>query len=249
MKKVILFLSVIGAILLMTSCLGDTTNNYTDSSFVYLDMDDRGTTYGKTFSRYSQTRFITSNSMITMEPGTFKFMAYSWEEESGVTQITVDGQTVLADNVQLMSEPIDINRTTLRMTEFPGVDDPVGFDDILSPLYADSRYFMDDYWVIEYNYTAKKGQRGQVEFYKKDELNAAGEIVIEIHLTISGTPEGDSSVKNGDAIAVNMSQLRAMNSGKEELNIRFKYYKNNNSDEPEQVDSQHAYKWKISGDE
>ncbi|SFK26192.1 hypothetical protein [Proteiniphilum acetatigenes] len=253
MKKVILFLSVIGATLLMTSCLGDTTSNYTDNSFVYLDTDERGQVYGKTFSRYSPTRIITSNSMMGMDARTVKFMVYSWDEDRGTTQITVGDQVVQADNVQLLDEPIDIASTSLRMTEFPGVDDPVGFDEILAPLYSDYKDFMNDYWVVEYSYKAKKGETANVEFYKRDELNDRGEIVIDIHLTLTGTPEGTSDERRGDAIALNMSQLRAMSegsSGGEGLKIRFVYYKNNSgNDEPEQVEMQNAYQWKIGAQE
>lgn len=253
MKKVILFLSVIGATLLMTSCLGDTTNNYTDSSFVYLDIDQSGQIYGKTFSRYSpQSRVITSNAMMTMDPGTFKFMVYSWDEANGFAPITVGGQTFQADVVQFADKVIDISKTSLYMEELPEVEDPVGFDEILAPLYSEAKSFMNDYWVIEYAYTAKKGETGRVEFYKREELNENGEIVIDIHLTLTGTPEGTTDEKRGDAIALNMAQLRAMaggSSASEELKIRFKYYKNNSSGEPEQVDSEQSYKWTISQEE
>lgn len=252
MKKVILFLSVIGVTLLMTSCLGEGSNNYTDSSFVYVDTDDRGTTYGKTFSRYSPTRFIIHSSMMTMNPGTFKAMAYGWDEENGTTAIIIDGQTVQVDNVQLLAEVVDITRTSLNMTELPEPEDPKGFNEIATPLYSDYKDFMADHWVIEYAYTAKKGQKANVEFYKRDE-EVNGEIIIDVHLTLSGTPDGDSDVGYADAIALNMSQLRAMNSAKEELKIKFKYYKKGSGDaEPVETDlpsQQNAYTWKIGAAE
>ncbi len=251
MKKVILFLSVIGITLMMTSCLGEGGNNYTDSSFVYLSMDGRGQIYGKTFSRYSShTRLITSNSMMTMDPGTFKFMVYSWDEANGTAPITINGQSYDADVVQLADKVIDISKTYLYLEELPEVENPVGFDDILAPLYTNSKSFMNDYWVVEYAYSAKKGERAQIEFYKRNELNDKGEIVIDIHLTLSGTPEGTTVEKRGDAIALDMSDLRAMSEGStqgKELKIRFMYYKNkgDNDTEPEMVESQNVYQWKI----
>jgi hypothetical protein len=215
-----------------------------------METDDLGNTYGKTFSRYSQMRFITHSSMMTMQSGTFKVMAYSWYEENGTTPLIISGQTVQADNIQLLADVVDITRTSLIMTEPPEQENPKGFDEIVAPLYSDYKNFMDDYWVIEYAYTAKKGEKASVEFYKREEANERGEIVIELRLTLSGTPESDSGTMYGDAVALNMSQLRTMNSTKDELKIRFKYYaKSIGSAEPEEVESQNFYTWNISGSE
>lgn len=250
MKKVILFLSVIGATLLMTSCLGEGGNNYTDSSFVYLDMDERGQIYGKTFSRWSgYSRVITTSSMLTMDPGTFKFMVYSWDEANGTAPITVDGQSFQADIVQLADKVIDISQKSLNMGGIPVVEEPVGFDEILDPLYSNSKSFMRDYWIIEYGYSAKKGETGRVEFYKRDELNKKGEIVIEAHLTLTGTPDGTTVEKRGDAVALYMGQLRSLAEGSQDkkLKIRFAYYKNKGDNtEPELVELQNAVEWNIS---
>ncbi|MDR2815334.1 MAG: hypothetical protein LBB62_01320, partial [Proteiniphilum sp.] len=189
MKKLILFLCVIGATLLMTSCMEEGSNNYTESSFVYLETDDLGNTYGKTFSRYSPMRFITHSSMMAMQTGTFKVMAYSWSEENGTTPLMVSGQNVQADNVQPISKVIDIPRTLLTMKELPEQENPTGFDEIVAPLYSDYRNFMGDHWVIEYSYTAKDGEEASVEFYKREGETEKGEIVIDIRLTLSGTPK------------------------------------------------------------
>ena len=43
MKKSILFSAIIGALLFMTSCLGEVSSNYTDPFiYVYIDSDDIG---------------------------------------------------------------------------------------------------------------------------------------------------------------------------------------------------------------
>lgn len=256
MKKISLFFSVIGVTFLMTSCLGEGSNSYTDSTFVYLAADDTGTPYGKTFSRYySPARLITNPTMMTMDPGTFKVMSYGWEEANGVTSLLVDGKTEQADNVRLL-EVVDIARTVLNMTELPEQpeqEDPApsaGFDEIVAPLYAHHSNFMNDHWVIEYACTAKKGQKASVTFHKKKEKNEKGEIVIDVRLTLTGTPEGDSDVKYVNAVALNMSPLRAASSGEDKLEIRFKYYsRNENNNRLEEVESQNAYPWNISGNE
>lgn len=108
---------------------------------------------------------------------------------------------------------------------------------------------MRDYWIIEYGYSAKKGETGRVEFYKRDELNEKGEIVIEAHLTLTGTPDGTTVEKRGDAVALYMGQLRSLAEGSQDkkLKIRFAYYKNKGDNtEPELVELQNAVEWNIS---
>lgn len=229
MKKVILFLSVIITVSMMTSCLDGGNDNYRDNSFVYLDMDERGVMYGKTFSRWSPySRLITTNSMLTLEPGTIKFMFYSWDEENGRTSVTIGGLAGEADNVILNEKSIDVPFKYLHLSEIPEEEEPVGFDDILSPLYSNQKSFMNDYWVIEYGYSAKKGETGRVEFYKKDELSDKGEVVIYAQLTLSGTPEGTTLEKRGDVVALSMAQVRSMAEmdKEKELKVKFEFYKN-----------------------
>ena len=251
MKKTVLILSVLGILFLMTSCLGDTTNNYSDNSFVYVDRDDNGQVYGKTFSYFSPSRLITSSAMMSMNPGSFKFIVYSWDETDGYTPIKIDGQSYKADNVKFAGQVIDISKTDLHLGGLPVVEDPVGFDEIREPIYANDKSFINDYWVLEYYYTAKKGLTGRVDFYKRNELNDKGEIVIDMVLTLTGTADATTNVKNGDAVAVNMTQLRSMiggGSSDKNLKIRFSYYKNRDNAEPEKVESQNVYNWKIEED-
>jgi orotate phosphoribosyltransferase len=99
MKKSILFLTLIVTALFMTSCLGEVSNNYSDTTFVYIESDDVGTVFGKTFSIYSPARIITSSNMAMMMPGTFKIMSYSWDEQNGTKPLSVGGQTINADLV------------------------------------------------------------------------------------------------------------------------------------------------------
>lgn len=252
MKKVILLLSIIGAALFMTSCLGEESNNFTDHGFVYVDMDARGTPYGKSVNpEYYNTRFITTSKMMGMTDGTIKYMMFNWDEEYGYTPVVLDGQTTIdAYNVQLLSDPVDVATTYLNISELGEIEDPLGFDEIRVPIYSDDAKFMGDYWIIQYAYTAKKGQKPDVKFYKREEPNEKGEIVIDINLTLTGTPETQTTQMFGDAVAVNMSQLRHLDGGtsNKELKIIFKYYKNQGDNtKPKQTDS-NTYSWKISAE-
>ena len=240
MKKSILFLTLIGAVLFMTSCLGEVSNNYTDTTFVYLDNDDVGTIYGKTISLYSPSRIITANNMAMMSPGTFKIMSYSWDEQNGTKQLNVDGQSIPADVVQLTSDVVDVRQTTLRMTQLPEIEDPKEFLEIAPPVYADSREFMGDNWIFQYSLEVPKGQSAFVEFYKRDDVVDSDVIKIDVNISYTGTPDGATLEKKTEFLALNMSQLRTMYEGTsstetKKLNIKFVY---NLKDRDEAVESQ-----------
>ncbi|RNC65184.1 hypothetical protein [Proteiniphilum sp. X52] len=243
MKKVILFLSVIGATLLMTSCLGETSNSYTDSSYVYIDTDDRGEVYAKTFTG----RIITHSALIS-GLNEIQLLVYSWDEEKGTTPLTFGQNVVYADNVNIIQKKDDIYHTTLRMSPLPEEEDPAGFDEIGTPLFTSDRAFMDDYWVLEYAYKANKGQKAKVEFYKEAALNDKGEVVIKIQLTLSGTTDATSQEQQTDVVAFKMSALRDMYSGgsegKEELKVLFKYNKREANGEVKEAELP-VVSWKI----
>lgn len=102
MKKTILFFAIIATGLIATSCLGDISGKYEDKTYVFIEMADNGIMYGKTISRISPIRFITSIYFSPMDEGSFKFMSYNWEEEDGTTTLLIDGQAYNADNVNLL---------------------------------------------------------------------------------------------------------------------------------------------------
>lgn len=240
MKKSILFLTLIVTALFMTSCLGEVSNNYSDTTFVYIESDDVGTVFGKTFSIYSPARIITSSNMAMMMPGTFKIMSYSWDEQNGTKPLSVGGQTINADLVQITSDVIDVRQTMLRMSQLPEIENPKEFLEIAPPLYADSREFMDDNWIFQYSYEVPKGQSAYVKFYKRDDDPDSDEIKIDLNITYTGTADGATLEKKTDFLAVDMSQLRSMYEGTsstetKKLNIKFIYHQ---KDRNEPVESQ-----------
>lgn len=229
MRKSILFLTIFGAVLFMTSCLGEVSNNYADTTFVYLDKDDNYTVFGKTISLYSPARIITSNNMATMIPGTFKIMSYSWDEENGTKPLLVGGQSISADFIQQTGDAIDVQQTSLIMSQLPEVEDPKQFLEVATPLYADTPDFMGDNWIFQYAYEAPKGQSASLQFYKRDDVESSEDIKIDINITFTGTPEGATTEKKTDVVALNMSPLRYMYQGTstsetKSLNIKFVYH-------------------------
>ena len=232
MKKVILLLSVIGAALLMTSCLDDGNSNYSEPSYVYITMDDMGQPYGKTFTG----RLITHSSFIS-DIGKIKLMSYSWEEEFGRTQIKINDYIAEADNINVVQK-VDFQHTSLNMSPLPEQDNPAGFVQIGTPIFTADKEFMNDYWVLEYAYKAKKGVEADVEFFKRAELSENGEIEIDIYLNLPSS-DGTSQETLGGRVAFNMSSLRSQYSGgndaKNELKIVFHYYQREETKEDGKV--------------
>ncbi|MBF6597341.1 MAG: hypothetical protein ITF98_03845 [Fermentimonas sp.] len=225
MKKSILFSAIIGALLFMTSCLGEVSSNYSDTTFVYIDTDDMGTVYGKTIS--PMARVIISNEMMLMNPNRVNIMSYSWDEENGTKPITLSGQMFQADYVNLTGEVVDVNHTSLRMIEIPEVEEPLSFSDFADPLFASTADFMDDNWVFQYVYEVPKGQTASVQFFKRTPDNqTSSNVFIDVHLTHSGTATGTTVEKKTDFIALNMSALRNeySNTNIEKLNIKFVFH-------------------------
>lgn len=244
MKSKFLLLALLGIGLLLSSCLGEGSRNYAESSVAYIVQDDISfVIYGKTLTG----RVITSQQMQLMQPGTFKFLTYSWDEENGTTPI---GE-IQADNVNVSGDPVDVGSTTLNMNEGPVQNEPRHFAGIDPPFYARDKYYLGDHWLFQYAYESKKGETAVVQFYLNDNPEAdENEINIDVQLTFTGTPEaGSSTTTKTDIIALNMAPLRAAYEGTsqtttKELKIIFQYYLKG---QEEPIDSQ-IYRMTIAGD-
>lgn len=244
-KTTLLLLGIIGMTLSLTSCLEGGSRNYDENSVVYLAMDNTsGRIYGKTISG----RLITSAGMQLMMPGSFQFLRYSWTEEYGYTTIE---NSLQADNVTIVGDPIQISRVPLRMNQQPPqVETPLKFVGIDSPVYAEDKAYLGDHWLFQYAYEIKKGQTASVNFYyMEDEEASENDITIVIDLTITGEPDaGASTTTKTDIIALDMSQLRDMYEGSsttttKELKITFQYYMKG---QDQRIDSQ-VYRMKVKG--
>lgn len=227
MKKIYPLMSLLGLTLFLSSCLEEGSRNYSESSVVYLDSGS-GKIYGKTLLT---GRFITSSQMQLMQPGTFKFFAYSWDEAYGTTMI---GE-IPADNVNINSDPVDVPHTTLIRATPPEVEEPDMFLALSEPFYANDEYYYGDHWLFEYAYEARKGEEALIEVYEvEDPESAANEVLMEVRLIIVGEPEPGASLTSwSDIIAVDMGPLRAhyegLEEGKRNLKIQIQYYNKNST--------------------
>ncbi|SFK85668.1 hypothetical protein [Proteiniphilum acetatigenes] len=57
-------------------------------------------------------------------------MGYSSYDEYGITSINLEGQTYQADNVQFLSEPVDIDHTYLHMSQLLETEDTLSFIEV-----------------------------------------------------------------------------------------------------------------------
>jgi|SRR5690554_404135 hypothetical protein len=244
MKSKILLFALLGVSVLMSSCLGEGSRNYSESSVTYIAMDDFS---GKTFGRTLTGKTIISNEIQLMQAGTFKFFTYTWNEEDGTTPI---GE-ILADNVIISGDPIDVSRTTVNMSEGPVQEEPRKFVGIDPPFYARDKFYLGDYWLFQYAYESQKGETAVIQYYVTDDPEAnEDEINIDIQLTFTGSPEaGSSTTTKTDIIALNMTPLRAEYEGSsqtstKELKIKFQYYLKG---QEEPIKSQ-SYAMTVAGD-
>lgn len=218
MKNLILFFIAISLGFTMTSCLGG-SQNFSESNIVYIDQAG-SVVYGKTLNG----RFITSEKMILMEPGTFKFFFYSWEESYGYTQI---GDNFNANNVVIQGDVVDITDTYLQMTPVSEVENQIHFSEIRKPAYDPDGIYFGDKWLFEYYFSGKEGEIPVVTFNKRNTTEQFPDIIeIDIRLTKTGAPkEGATEKPMGDLISVDMRALREMYVGQNKnVNIKFYYY-------------------------
>ncbi len=222
MKKFFLSMSVLVVTLFMSSCLGLGSRNYSESSVVYIDTES-GVNYGKTLTG----RLITSDKIQEMMPQTFKFFAYSWDEEYGTTSIS--GTPV--DKVVISGDPVDVGSAFLTLAEPPQEEEPDKFVDIDDPYYANNKLYFDDHWLFQYAYEGRKEDAAEVTLYLVEESAQYDddEVLIEIRLDVVEGPGTGSLTKKTEIVAVDMGPLRAyyeaQSQNKRDLKIRFQFHK------------------------
>ena len=226
MKKSILMSAIIGALFLMTSCLGEISNSYENEiAIVYLDVDDMGAIYGKTFPLNSNSmRYIVSNDMIISD--TFKLMMYSWDEDNGTKLLNIGGQSFQADLVRLADESLDIDTKILRYIPLPEEAEPNSFLELTPFLMSNSAKDIGDKWLFQYSYEITKGLTPNVEFFKRNSVEGSENVVIDVHMSHSGNADGATVEQKSSFVALNMSGLRNeySNTNIEKLNIKFVYH-------------------------
>ena len=218
MKKVILFLSVIGTAFLMTSCLGDNETSYSGTPLSYIASTELGVIYARTIEGLP----ITSTQIKTQDPGSFVFIAYSWKESENT--ITEDG--IYNATVSDISDPIE--QTLLISADAPDQEPELPLASFQQALYGGA--YFGYHWICEYGYEKGDGNKKELRFYHNISEGSENEIIIDVRLVNSvGTVEKDQS---DILVAVDLKQLHNQyvasipsSGSSKNLQVYFRYYR------------------------
>lgn len=220
MKKLMLFLSIVGISVLMTSCMKEVNRNFSETAAVYIVRDNAsGLVYGRTWSG----TFITSPTIKAMTPGSYKIIAYAWDESNGMA--TLGDNVSVYDNVAISGTPYDVEKATLMTTEAPEKESSLLAAEVV--FFINDKNYFQDHWILRYAYKAKTGQTPTLNFYlRENENQSSNEIGIDVRLSLSeasGTGEADKA----DFVALDMAPLRmkyGSSTTSRTLNVKFYFY-------------------------
>ena len=238
MKKVLLFLCIIGVAVMMTSCRRD--NPYIEQKFVYISESRDVTpniTYGRAFIGFN-TRLITSPQIqaghitvggqpISFEPGRFYLFTYIWEEANGRTSLGKNRG--YADNVNIVIEHgiLEVKPAFLDFNPAPPYIPEeyfVAFNG--SPLFFHDATSWGDNWIVGFDYMGG-AEMPSVTFHKRaaSEDNTYSSDT-EIDVRISGIQQVPQPLRRGFPLALNMAELREklQEEVSQDVRIRFHYY-------------------------
>lgn len=218
MKKVILFLGVIGATLLMTSCLGENETQYSGAPLSYITHSESGIQYARTLDGLPMT-----SPEIKMEyPGSFVFIAYSWAE----SQNTITEEGIYNVVVSDISDPIE--QTVLIPADAPELETELPLSAFEQALYGGS-YFAY-HWICGYAYKKGDGTKKALRFYHNIAEGSENEVIIDVRLVnATGTVDKDQTDL---LVAVNLEQLHdyyvadlSSKGDRKDIKVYFQYYR------------------------
>lgn len=223
MKKVILFSTVIGMTLLMTSCLEGGETSYAGAPLSYITSSETGVIYARTLDGLP----ITSPEIMLEFPGTFVYINYSWSESQN--SITKEG--IYNATVTEISDPID--QSYLMSVVAPSDEDVESEQKIpltsFNQLFYGGTYF-DHYWICSFGYSKGDGGKKTLAFYHDLNDGTENELIIDIRLVdVPGIVDKDQS----DILhAVNMRPIynhyaaKMTSTGESKsLHVYFRYYR------------------------
>ena len=234
MKKILLFLCVISVVAMMTSCLRR-SDGYDEWGFVFIAQSENGMKYGRTANgraitnNHIQAGEIISGEQITyLDVGNFFFFRYMWNEET-------DGRTSLgesrgyADNANIVSQVIPINRVILNLTPAPeGAPEERFYRFSHSVIGFPEAWRWNDHWIVGFQYIGGVGMP-EVTFYKRGYEIRNNTTYIEIDVRISNIPQvtpPQQTIRGGHDLALDMSDIRRgfQQETDRNMRIRFHYY-------------------------
>ncbi len=214
---------VIGATLLMTSCLEGGETAYSGTPLSYITYTETGEVYARTLDGL----FITSPEIRLEAPGSFVYINYSWKEsentitEEGIYNVTVSEISDPVDQSSLRpvaapTEGVEAERSTTPLTSFNQL------------LYGG--YYFDYHWICSFGYKKGDGGKKTLVFYHDLKEGKENEVIIDIRLVDApGTVDKDQS----DLLhAVNLRPIHdyyvsslSSKGDHKNLNVYFRYYR------------------------
>ena len=256
MKKIFLFLCVIGATTLMTSCF-DNTNQFVDEGFVYIAESENAVQYGR-FGSLNARRLITSpeirqgysfigGELVLLKPGQFYYFQIRWEESNGTISL---GQNREAYEVSINSSIAHIPSTWLILSPTIEPVPPVShtLTGIGHPQYAFDAAFWDDYWVINFGYVGGVDPP-TLAFNKRDPVDAFPNS-IEIDVRVMEPSYSENPLPRGHTVVLNMADIRKMyqQDTEQEVRVRFHYYRPKpGQNQTVELRSTSQFTWRIAG--
>ena len=250
MKKILLFLCVIGVAAMMTSCL-ERSENFQEASFVYIAVAENGVIYGRTIGRFTQTitspqiqqGYITppgTTNFIQIVPGDFFEIFYAWDEANDFTELE---ERVYAHNVTILGMS---NRFERGHWSSAPASEPMYRIAALASTFVSSPTYWGDNWIISYRFYGGRDTPPTLSFHKREisETNA-NEVTIDIDVRIHGVPQVTNPHRVDDAVVLNMMDLRRELQRETNLGVivRFHFYQPN-SNNPTSIISP---RWMIAG--
>ena len=246
MKKIVLFLCVIGATAMMTSCF-DRRNHYTAQGFVFVAVSTQvepNVRYGRTENgnlitnqQIQQGTVTVQGQPIPIPPGSFFFATYMWDEENGREPLSNYHR---ADIVTFPGNFIPIPTAELNLTSTVPEDTPdvrYALTGVTrqTPHFIRDAWWWNDNWVFEFGYFG--GEEPPVMRFYKREVTPARQghpyVAIEIDVRIAeGFDPGTEALRRSrwHAVALCMASLREMYEGPHpynptnELRVTFNFY-------------------------
>lgn len=216
MKKLILFFSIVGIGVFLTSCLGKGNNNLSGQGQLFYINQVEGIQVA-----YNGGFAMTSNQIKTKEPDRWYLITWSWQTENGMA----------ATNIH--------NATTSQIEDIPlgSFISDAAPEQISAPIQGLSMVrdmpvmeSFGDYLIFPYKWNKKEGETVVLKLYSKaNKIDASGLLTLDVRLEKSGTSTATSEKSTDGLAAVKMSWLRSLikfeQRDYQDIQLKLDYYK------------------------
>ena len=237
MKKVVLFLCVIGVAAMMTSCL-EGNHSTRDEGFAMIAQGENGVKYARLrglFGFYTLTSreiqagvatIPATGQIIDIMPGSFFYFTFSGD--TTMEQVSL-GENRSADNV-ILGHLVPVHSVSFTPTPAPEGIPEERFAIFALKDFLPNAAMWNDHWIFGATYMTGGGRMPDITFYRRYGYEVIGNIPhIEIDVRISNIPptaQSQLSREDRRFLALNMSSIRRdfQQDQARNVQVRFNYY-------------------------